>query len=88
MNGWKPAGAVVAGSTVVIISTILFKEYAVAGYICTFAGISSTTVIPSILHVSVFGSIAGIFTLPMAKLFVGYSGKAGTTCFCTMDVVA
>ncbi|MEM2093832.1 MAG: hypothetical protein QXI32_00875 [Candidatus Bathyarchaeia archaeon] len=85
LNGGKPAGAVVAGSTVGIISALLFKEYAVAGYIGAFAGMSATTVIPSILYAPIFGFMVGIFTILMARLFVGYGGKAGTTCFCALD---
>jgi len=86
LNGGKPAGAVVGASTTGIVSALFFKDFAVAGYIAAFAGMSATTVIPSIWYAPVFGLMAGIFTILMAKLFVGYGGKAGTTCFCATNV--
>jgi len=86
LNGGKPAGAVVGASTVGIIGALFFKDYAVASYIAAFAGMSAITVIPSIWYAPIFGLMAGIFTILMAKLFVGYGGKAGTTCFCATNV--
>ena len=59
LNGGKPAGAVVAASTVGVLSAFFFKDYAVAGYIAAFAGMSATTVIPSIWYAPVFGFMAG-----------------------------
>ena len=86
LNGGKPAGAVVAASLVGILSALFLKDYAVAGYIAAFAGMSATSVIPSIFYAPVFGFMAGVFTLLMAKMFVGYGGRAGTMCFCSANV--
>lgn len=86
LNGGKPAGPVVAASVVGIIGALFFKGYAVASYIAAFAGMSSTSVIPSIVYAPLFGFMAGIFAILFAKLFVGYGGKAGTTSFCAVNV--
>lgn len=80
------AGPVVAASIVGIIGALFFKGYAVTSYIAAFAGMSSTTVIPSIWYAPIFGLMAGIFAILFAKLFVGYGGKAGTTCFCSVNL--
>ncbi len=86
LNGGKPAGAVVAASTVGMLGALFLRDYAVACYIAAFAGMSATTVIPSILYAPIFGLMAGIFSILMAKLFIGYGGKAGTTAFCATNV--
>jgi len=86
LNGGKPAGPVIAASVVGIIGALFFKGYAVASYIAAFAGMSSTTIIPSIWYAPLFGFMAGIFAILFAKLFVGYGGKAGTTCFCSVNL--
>lgn len=86
LNGGKPAGPVVAASLVGILGALFFKQYALASYIAAFAGMSSMAVIPSIWYAPLFGFVAGIFTILMAKLFVGYGGKAGTTSFVAVNL--
>jgi hypothetical protein len=86
LNGGKLAGPVVAASLVGILGALFFKEYALASYIAAFAGMSSTTVIPSIWYAPLFGFMAGLFAILMARLFVGYGGRAGTMCFVAVNL--
>lgn len=88
INNYQRAGPVFAASTVGIIAALLFKNYAVTGYIGAFVGMCSITlrIIPSIEYTLLFGFICGVVCILFAPKFVGYGGKAGTAAFLSVTV--
>ncbi len=80
LNHKVGSGAIVANGLVgVIAATILPKDLAGIMYTASFVGMSSMTILPSILAASLGGLFVGIILLSTTEIYAGIGGKGGTS---------
>jgi len=80
LNHHLGLGPIVANGLVGVAAAI-FMPGALAGiaYTSSFVGMSSLTVLPSVLFALVGGLIAGFIIITTAEIYAGIGGKGGTT---------
>ena len=79
-------GPVIGASLICLIGGLFFGEYAGVNNSGAFAGMSSSTAMPSIWYTLLAGSIVGVLWILFIKSFLGYGGKQGTIGFISVNV--
>lgn len=71
-------GPIIANGLMGVVVSLFFRENAGGYYMASFIGMSSQTIIPSILISGLAGILAGIVIVFSQEIYHGVGGKGGT----------